>query len=124
MNEQLQAAVTELINRSLVGIDKAVDFLNAEMPDVVRQLMAWHFTVSLVQFLAGATGLVFIWVGFKVFLVKTKGKNTIDDLVFVTTIPSGLSILPVVLMFTSLDWLKITIAPKIWLIEYAASLAK
>jgi len=42
MNEQLQQAVAELIEKSLSMLQTGADFMAAEIPDVVHQLLMWH----------------------------------------------------------------------------------
>jgi len=42
MNEQLQTAVVEILNRAISGIDASVDFMQAELPEVIEQLLLWY----------------------------------------------------------------------------------
>ena len=40
--ENLDEALATLINTALAGIDSSVEFLQAEIPDIVVQLLMWH----------------------------------------------------------------------------------
>ena len=45
MNEELQTAITKLITTTLDGADKATDFLSAEVPEYINQLILYYATV-------------------------------------------------------------------------------
>ena len=38
MNDKLQEALVEIINKATTGIDNTVSFLSDQLPDVVQQL--------------------------------------------------------------------------------------
>ena len=133
MNEQLQGALTSLINKSLGGLDAATDVLTAELPEVITQLLLWYGVSSFIYSVVGLslTG-VSIWIvkeTYSRFKKAEKGtylKDYDGDInmgVLVNGLVSAIVFMVVIIMF-NLTWLKIWIAPKIWLIEYAASLAK
>jgi hypothetical protein len=42
MNEQLQQAITKMIEKALSDLDAGAEFLAGEIQDVVMQLMLWH----------------------------------------------------------------------------------
>ena len=123
----MREETTEHINTMLAGIiDSATqtkDFILAEIPDVVFQLLRLKFVESLIFCILGivlAVALVRLdWCFYK----KLK-ENYSDDveLVFLTLFCN----IPWVAVFCliNLDWLKIWIAPKVYLLEYGASLIK
>lgn len=39
MNEQLQQALATILNKSIEGIDAGVEFMQAELPEVIEQLL-------------------------------------------------------------------------------------
>lgn len=127
MNEQLQKALADLLNMTIEGLDAGVAFMQAELPVVVSQLLLWYGVKSLLLCLYGilAVSLTAIvwWKWFK--YCKNSGKIDCDEF---TTIfmPAIIAIVPIVSGVSSLnmEWLQICIAPKIWLIEYAAQFAK
>jgi len=133
MNEQLQGALTSLINKSLDGLDTATDILTAELPEVIAQLLLWYGVSSFIYSVIGLCLMAFsIWIAKETssrFKKAEKGSylKDYDEGINVGVVINGFVSVGVsmvgIIMF-NLTWLKIWIAPKIWLIEYAASLAK
>lgn len=134
MNEQLQTALTQIIDKTMAGVDQSVDFLSEQIPDVLSQLLLWYGVSNIIYALVG---IVVLYACYHV-VKKPQGTNetwlwewseykeshrTTDYAPFIL-----LLIFPVIIGLTLLsnimDALQIFIAPKIWLIEYAASLAK
>ena len=134
MNEQLQTALTQIIDKTMTGVDQSIDFLSEQIPDVLSQLLLWY----------GVSNMIYAFVGVAIlytcYRVVKKPKGTKETWLWewneyrethkvsdwVALSPALL--LPVILGFSLLtkvmDALQIFIAPKIWLLEYAASLAK
>jgi len=128
MNEQLQTALADLLSKANEGIDSASGFLVDEIPDVIYQLLMWYGVYSAIMCVAGIIYLSVLYKAIKWSLTGPRWdwhmKQT--DAGFPTPVFYMLTVLlliPVFHMF-NLTWLKIWIAPKIWLIEYAATLAK
>ena len=128
MNEQANKILVELLQKASDGIDSAVAFSQAQIPDVVHQLLVWNFVSSvLFQFfiLLAVAGYAFAAYKFvKISSSKNLGEGTLIvsavSLVVGACFAVGLS----VAFFSYFDWLKIWLAPKLYLIEYAASLIK
>lgn len=141
MNEQLQQALTAILNKTMSGVDAGVNFLSAEIPDVIHQLLLWKMVYSLLIFIGGSILLIIT----VVFVYKqTRRVKKQDDRSYPTykanlSFDSSGEVHPGILAviiggcfgagfgiggMTDLTWLQIWIAPKIYLIEYAASLAK
>lgn len=128
MNEQLQNALVELIGKASNGIDASVSFLSAEIPDVIHQLLVWYAIESAIYTVIGVA-IVAMWITCERFaLKKISDWNWAIEDVFMHYALLGM--FPRIAAFVTacdmvnLDWLKIWIAPKIWLIEYASQLAK
>lgn len=134
MNEQLQIELTKIITNINTGGESAWGFITAQTPDVVQQLLFWHGMHSFVWFIIIAILIVVSFFGcrklFKISLPlieEEKRKNYPDYIVYV-----AMWIIPTILTFVTifmnlvhnLDWLKIWIAPKVWLLEYVASMVK
>jgi hypothetical protein len=123
MNDQLQAALAEMINKSTAGIEKASGFLQAEIPDAVRQLLWWHGIQDFICFCIGVVLSVAWGLGLRL-AIKNWDEVAHNDgecgvvMGALVTLP-----IPLLLMFP-LTWLKIWIAPKVWLLDYATSLVK
>ncbi|MGL5223581.1 MAG: hypothetical protein ACRC8I_11770 [Plesiomonas shigelloides] len=128
MNEQLQTALLEIITKVTKGVDASVDFLSAEIPDVVHQLLMWYAVKGAVLCMIGIA-VVVVWVIAEMKVVKhLKAEQAARDVWFLGYGLLG-SLARLVPFFSArttinLDWLQIWIAPKIWLIEYVSSLAK
>lgn len=128
MNEQLQQALTAILNKTMSGVDAGVNFLSAEIPDVIYQLLVWKASISALSLLAC---LSLCWVIYRVNAAqwkvimkwKEEGDELIDHPEMMFNFFQLFLLIPVCGLF-SLDWLQIWLAPKIYLIEYAASLAK
>lgn len=131
MNEQLQQALGRLLD----GLDATVTFLSAEIPDVIHQLLLWYAVKYGLECLFGLALLVG-WIvairwGFKKarafeaslnMLASGEGKGYY--LFGVAAFFLTLMMLVAVPAFINIQWLQILIAPKLWLIEYAAKLVK
>lgn len=143
MNEQLQNALADLLTKANNGIEAGADFLSAELPDVIQQLLMWYGVYNGIKFLTGSAvliALMVIWVKYSgrgKLIDKDKDYRQGNSRITLTHDGDGdvgphmvatilLSCLFMGLSFAAvnLTWLKIWIAPKIWLIEYAATLAK
>lgn len=137
MNEQLQQALTMIINKTMNGVDAGVTFLSAEIPEVIHQLLIWKMVESLVAFIAG----VMLIVGTFWFIYKHTRQTKVDQYYMKPTwildnsgdIHPGIVGVATGSAFTigfgivgacNLTWLQIWLAPKLFLVEYASSLVK
>lgn len=127
MNEQLQKSLATILEKATNGVEAGVSFLSAEIPDVAHQLLAWKMAesllVSLVFALIIAGSFVIL---FKVFKAERGNILHLEEMgipaVFSSAITSMFSFFP--LAENAKSALQIWLAPKIYLIEYAASLVK
>lgn len=121
MKENLEAALVEIIEKANNGIDSAAGFLSAEIPDVVSQLLSFMLFSNTAWCLLGAA---IIFLSKKLY---TKGRDSEceydSQALYCLSLVTLLSGTPV-LFFNALEFAKIIIAPKLYLIEYAASLVK
>ena len=129
MNEQLQESLAVLIEKSAQGVEAGAAFLSAELPDVVHQLLIWKASVSALSMVAC---IALCWVIYKFNAAQFRyWKKVFSDSCsdwsehpeLMMNIGQVLLLIPVTTLFST-DWLQILIAPKIYLIEYAASLVK
>jgi len=144
MNEQMQQALIKIIEKANSGVDASINFLGDQLPDVVHQLLTWGLLSSVVScfvcvfvVMAGAITLKKTFAAIEsakdkkqtnwAYYIYSSGiTGSIEGgavmSILLSIILSGISIMAfIVNMF---DALKIVFAPKIWLIEYAATLAK
>lgn len=141
MNEQMQNALVEIIQKASSGIDASVSFLSSEIPDVISQLLLWNITASSVgmfvsAIVIGSSLSMIVWMMKLYGAGRDTGKpnwvhdgekyNPLRERVIPVSIVLFLALLvsPIVFIANLMEVLKIWLAPKIWLIEYAASLAK
>ena len=123
MEETLQHAVSEILETTL----SAKDFVISEIPEVVSQLLVWEACASAISCLAFIL-LVAVWgIGVNK-LIKSEwwageARVATPALQLTVGVPSVFYI-AMSSTLINLDWLKIWIAPKIFLIEYAADLVK
>ena len=138
----LDQALVNIINKTTAGIDSATTFLSEQIPDVVQQLLLWHFTYNLVLFISGV--VLLIVTGVVLYKYGGKGRELTQEerrySKYVSTITHDedgnagpqllatgfvtFAILMVSSTLINLTWLKIWLAPKIFLIEYTATLIK
>jgi len=150
MNEQANKVLADLLQKASNGIDAAVSFSQAQIPDVVHQLLIWNFTKSLLMtVIAFASVYPVVWIlrrswqripdgvfrsgdGYSCENGRTKYVPTLmwdkyGEISFTIMIPAPILVFWATWFFMTvldLTWLKIWIAPKLYLLEYAASLIK
>lgn len=149
MNEQANKILVELLQKAANGIDAAVSFSQAQIPDVIHQLLVWNFAKSLAMTLVLLATAplavkfframikreqdgVFENEGYSWDRGKPKYKPTLvwqrdgdlSLLVIIFGFGAGLYAITVFGLIADLTWLKIWLAPKLYLIEYAASVMK
>lgn len=140
MSDKLENALADAIEKANSGIDAATEFVMSELPEVIQQALTWYAIESAIFFCIGLIMALFAFKFFKsqLLFLKTKegtarwarwsehdhdlnglgmlyvGICAILDLVYICMMIDGVS---------NWDWIKILVAPKLWLIEYAAKLA-
>ncbi len=117
MNEELQKALGELLGKANDGVDAAGNFLAAELPEVIQQLLTWHIFTSCVW---GALFLIALAVCIVGVIVSFRSKDPCGELIVLLAIGSIGSLMVAYSHFSTA--LQIWIAPKVWLLEYAAKL--
>ena len=137
MNEQLQQALIAIINKTMSGVDAGVSFLSAEIPEVIHQLLIWKMVESLLGFIAGVLLIIgTIWFVYKHTRQVKVGEYSIKPTFIFDSggdvHPGIIGVVTAALCtlgfgfagLTNLTWLQIWLAPKLFLVEYAASLVK
>ncbi len=124
MQPELQNKLTSILNWVEETAKQAGDFVVEQTPLYIQELLAWNFWYSLIWFILG---VVYLGVGlFSIVKLIKNGKEILDSLEFS---PNVLWVLPSVFgigcgmctIFGNLEWLQITVAPRVWLVEYVAS---
>ena len=92
-----------------------------QAPILVHEILSWYFTYNLILFIFSIVLLTvgnYTWYRLgKWILIKD------HDYIPVVLVPITVGNLAALTLF-NLDWLKIWLAPRLWLIEYTANLVK
>lgn len=145
MKDKLQEALVDVIESATEGVKDGVSFLSTELPDAISQLLMWEMTASLIRMLIGLlifaaliataikiapkcgrgdkTGHEYRWLGRYEPTLTHDDSGEVSLTAILMIVPTAL-ILMVSVILMNLTWLKIWIAPKVYLIEYAATLVK
>jgi len=124
MNEQLQAELLKIVANINSGVDSAWGFITEQTPEVVYQLLLWHGVCSAVL---TAFGLILMlclaYINYRQLKWFIKIDNKAD---YPQMMVNMFQIFPIILFcsFINLTWLKIWIAPKVWLLEYIGTMVK
>ncbi len=124
MDQSTVNIVNQMLSSLISSTATAKEFLIAQIPDVLHQLLVWKFTSSLLVFLIGVGLLVLLYP-----IVKTlkkemeKGYEASEGLCAGLFVIGTLSFcIGVLIISLSTEWLQIWIAPKVYLLEYARRL--
>jgi hypothetical protein len=141
---ELNAVLIGAVTKTVDAVETAAGFLAAQAPDVIEQLLMWHLVSSL---LLCVTGIVVLYVlqrvlrsctgkgarvdpddayhyGYKQTLTHD-GKGNQCPRIIGTVIASIIVLtIGINLITGNMDWLKIFVAEKIWLMEYATDMVK
>ena len=136
MSDKLESVLIDAIQKTQAGIGDAVDFAVTQSPEVIQQLLMWKAIESVVNCVVGL--LCFAAIYLFVRFVKNypqpesfregnlvwwdKGELNPTTVVFGGMGIIALSICGIFLI--NITWLKIWIAPNLYLVEYAASMIK
>lgn len=127
-DKTLETVLVSIIDKVTSGVDKAIEFGSTQLPDIVQQLIMLH-TVLHAFWVLGLITYLFI-LHKAVIKVNKANRHSVWHQNEVTgcgvIVVGGISLIPALisLFVNVIGLLKILIAPKIWLIEYAADLVK
>ena len=119
MTEKLSEALVELISLSVSG----VEFLVSEIPDVLHQLLMWKATVSAISMICFVLLCIAIYKFNRWQIEYLTKNNKFGEPYLMANMFQGFLIIPLIGLF-DMNFLQIWIAPKVFLIEYAAQMVK
>jgi len=153
--ENLDEALALMITKALESVDTSIGFLQAELPEVITQLLMWHGVKSVIFCFAGITlGVIAPCVFYRLLKwvntpyneprkhseyssvmmhSRLQGKWSSSGSSYMEinysmplALTGGLLLILFFIGFSmfNLTWLQIWIAPKVWLLEYAAAMVK
>lgn len=126
MNEELKTKANELLLRLLEGVEEGSEFLAGEIPELLEQLLAWKFAISLIP----SVGLILCCLLAVAGVLTIAASNESEKEHPVRM--AGAAACFVIGLFFGIgclanlngDWVQIWIAPKVYLLEYAAEVVK
>ncbi len=132
----IQNTLEQALIKSLDGIQKTgtelVDALYQQAPEVVEQLLMWHAAEAFIQCIAAILALGIPFAVYKVvnhLYQKLEVATWEDDhgfwlpVILISIVSVVLGLLTFV-AYINIKWLKIWIAPKVYLLEYLADIVK
>ena len=142
INEKLQNELANMV----AHINDGASFLATELPDVISQLLIWHtvksgavFMIGVILLALSAKSVVWVkrsakesreaydrgerWTRYSGCDSTTSHEYDLKAGGFIWIIPVFLLVFGACVTANNLAWLQILIAPKVYLIEYAAKLA-
>lgn len=129
VEDTLNDALADLIGGITDGATAAKEFLVAEIPDVAQQALLYYGVYNaLLMVLAIGLFVAVYYLCKMMFVIRpdwwTKTEDASGGVIYAPVIV--FSIVSIISAFTimNVQWLKIWLAPKLWLIEYAADLAR
>ena len=137
MNDQVKEALSKFLDKIIQGLETAGQFAYEQVPDVVQQALTWFMVESLVFF---TLGLVFLWLAYWInykihnkkngwvhkyyddgrdpnYYYKDDGEVACGIVVGVILFLSG-----VWTVACNLEWLKILVAPKWFIVSEMSKL--
>lgn len=138
MSNKLENALVDAIEKASGTLESAGQFIMSELPDVVQQALTWYFLESLIFFVVG---ILMLFASPKIikyqFGIFVKDGNIKESMsygygcldVWPTILAASLIAIDVTAFVVALcnasniTWLKIWMAPKLWLVEFAAKMA-
>lgn len=127
-NDTLESTANEALKGMIEASTNASNWVLSEIPEVLEQLLLWRLTESLAFFSLGL--IMFLTAVGAIMLMIAKLKRDGDEwlckewTIVPTVIIVLLLILSPIVVLENLDWLQIWLAPKVYLIEYAAQMFK
>lgn len=120
----LNDSLAAILDKAIAGVENGVNFLSSEMPEVARQILEYSmYKHAMLLILFGLIFLGFLSSGF-LLMFKNREKTSSEGYFF-GCLAICLSSLP---MFVSVHHffmvLKISMAPKLYLIKYASEIIK
>ncbi|MFN1149956.1 hypothetical protein [Serratia liquefaciens] len=125
MSEQTNKLLADLLQKAASGLDSAVAFSRAQLPDVIHQLMLWKMALYGLRIVVMSLLFWGCVVLFRKGLVWARGYELEGTGVISATLSGVVGVALMFMVFENTGHLlQLWLAPKIWLIEYAADLMR
>lgn len=120
MDTNVQTIVDTILGKAIEAATSTGDFLKEQIPDVVNQLIKWTIVSNTVGVLFGSLALVGSYKMAKAAMASCRGYREFWAFGVVASIIPGLAMT----ISSGMELIKILVAPKLWLLEYAAHLMR
>ena len=125
MNEELLKQLIPIAEVTKEGILKGVEIAQQQVPELINQILVWCFIKSLFSFIIGVCCLVsLIWL-FRLAPKWWKEANYNPTFKTIFSIMWGIiGTIGGIIGITDWIWIKILVAPKLFLVDYLTNLIK
>lgn len=120
---ELQQKAEQLLGQLIEKATQAGDFVVEQTPLLIQELLTYNLYLSLVQFI-GALILMYVLYRVHKFAYLYFEDKDIGDHPEVMLVMLSWFLFAPICVWINLTWLKILVAPRLYLLEYAASLVK
>lgn len=121
MDEELKAQIIPIIENTKEGLAKAVDFLCEQSPILVKEILWWHGIRSAILFIVLLAAFVYLCAKTKKVFGWLSDQRDPDiplaELGMGTYCVGTFMACPT-LLIANLTWLKILVAPRLFLLEF------
>jgi hypothetical protein len=118
--QKTDEVLAAILQKSIEAATAGGEFLTGQLPDLAKQLLLFNGVTAIVWILLASVGLVFTWRSYRWALALYKSD---DDWSLTFLIPGIAGVVSVsIFMFNLHDFLKIALAPKLYLLEYIADI--
>lgn len=129
MNEQLKEASEQLLLNMISTLESTGEWIAGEIPLVIGELLKWTIVSEFIDFLFGVLLIGVICYFVYLMLVRkykwqVKMWKETDGIHLIPVCLAWIIVALVSSIFINITWLKAWIAPRVFLLEYAASLVK
>lgn len=128
MNDTLQNTVNQVLQGAISQATKGAEFLREQIPDILQQLLMWNLAKDG---LLVALAMLSVFIAYKAtFKWADQSRSSYDNEWKLPKIASAIfgiiasGITTVFAVIALFDAVKILVAPKVWLLEYAAELVR
>lgn len=124
MSDHTDSQIADLVQQITVTIQQAKSFAAGQAPDVVNQIINYHYAMLVAGIIGGFALLILaVLFGKRTQRLIDQGRCEELQLPFYAIgsfIAAGFG--PLLIISSAIELTQLTIAPKVWLIEYAAGL--
>jgi hypothetical protein len=124
MTEELQNTLASILETGKATLSTLVDTMMVEAPELIKELLWWNGITSFIWFIIFSILFLLLW-KWEIKIWKWGiEKSDYDPYYFISIFYSMGHFTVALLAFTSLTWLKVLVAPRLFLLEWITVLVK